>query len=134
MTMKKILFIFLGLALGLALVYLSFVGYIFFGPAISDYAHRTPFDSTSWKNEQLVNSLKNPIRLRMIDDLFKKHNLVGMSKNQIDDLLGVSKPTFRDYDYVYYLGPERGFISVDSELLGVKFKNNIVIEAKVLRD
>lgn len=122
--------------IGLALVYVSFIGYILLGPAVSDYTHRTQFDSASWKNEQLVDNWENPIRLRMVDDLLKKHELVSMSKNQIDELLGVPKPTgyFSDYDYVYWLGPERGFISIDSEWLGIKFQNNIVIEARILRD
>ena len=122
--------------LGLALVYVLFIGYIFLGPIVSDYANRTQFDSVSWKNDQLVDNWENSIRLRMVDDLLKKHELVGMTRNQVDELLGIPKPTgyFNDYEYVYWLGPERGFISIDSEWLGVKFKNNIVIEAKILRD
>ena len=117
-------------------LYISFIGYMFFVPAVSDYAKRRDFDSVSWKNEAIVNELENPIRLSMLDDLLKKHELVGMTRNQIDELLGVPKPTgyFNDYDYVYWLGPERGFISIDSEWLGVKFTNNIVSEAKILRD
>jgi hypothetical protein len=35
---------------------------------------------------------------------------------------------------VYWLGPERGFISIDSEWLGIKFKDNVVIEVEILRD
>ncbi|MSU55855.1 MAG: hypothetical protein EXS51_00890 [Candidatus Taylorbacteria bacterium] len=120
--------------LGLALVYVSIIGYLFLVPVISDYAHRTQFDSASWKDEQLVDNWENSIRLRMVDDLLRKHELVGMSKNQVDELLGVPKPTgyFSDYDYVYWLGPKRRFVSTDDEWLGIKFKNNIIVEAKIL--
>ena len=72
----------------------------------------------------------------MVDDLLKKHELIGMSKNQINELLGIPEPTgyFSDFDYVYWLGSERGLIPMDSEWLGVKFKNDIVIESMILRD
>ena len=121
---------------GLALVYVSFIGYILLGTPISDYAHRIQFDSASWKNEQLLNNSENPIRIRMVDDLLKKYELVGMSRNQVSELLGIPEPTryFSEYDYVYWLGPERSFISIDSEWLGVKFKNDTVVEVEILRD
>jgi len=60
----------------------------------------------------------------MVDDLLKKHQLVEMSRDQVNDLLGVPPVTahFREYDYVYWLGQERGAFAIDSEWLVLKFK------------
>ena len=120
---------------GSALAFVFLFGFLVFRPIAVDFFHRTRFDSTSWKNEKMA-SWNNPIRLRMVDDLLKEYKLVGMSREQIDELLGVPEPTglFQSYDYVYWLGPERGIISIDSESLCIKFNNDIVIEAKILRD
>ncbi len=59
-----------------------------------------------------------------------------MTKTEIDESLGVPPETnyFREYDYVYWLGPERGFMSIDSEWLGIRFENDVVLEARLLRD
>ncbi len=83
----------------------------------------------------MVNS-KDYVRIKMVDDLLNRNNLIGMSKNEVNDLLGVPPKTeyFSNYDYVYWLGPERGFMSIDSEWLVIKFENDKVIEAKITRD
>ena len=39
-----------------------------------------------------------------------------------------------DNNVVYYLGDERGFISIDSEWLVITFDNNIVVEVKIETD
>jgi len=119
---------------GFLLSYVLLVAYLFGRPVVSDYANRTPFDSVAWKRAE--ESINDPIRIWMVTDLLKRYSLQGMSRKQIDDLLGVPHPTsyFREYDYVYWLGPERGVISIDSEWLGIKFENDVVTEARILRD
>ena len=121
--------------LGFLLSYVGLLAYMFGGPVVKDYANRIPFDASKWQNEELVNS-RNPVRIRMVDDLLNKHNLVGMTKENLITLLGVPPKTgyFRNYDFVYWLGPERGFISIDSEWLVVKFDNDKVSEASLVRD
>jgi hypothetical protein len=54
----------------------------------------------------------------------------------LEALLGVPPPTpyFREYDYVYWLGPERGLFSIDSEWLVVKLQNDVVVAAEVVTD
>jgi hypothetical protein len=91
------------------------------------------FDSATWKGAE---GIRDPVRLMMVDDLLSRYKIVGMSRNEIDQLLGVPTPTmyFKDYDYVYWLGPERSYISVDSEWLGIRFENNIAVEARLLKD
>jgi hypothetical protein len=41
---------------------------------------------------------------------------------------------FREYDYVYWLGPERGFVSIDSEWLVVRCGGDVVVSAQVVTD
>ena len=93
------------------------------------------FDSAVWKNDELTQSSEYP-RIKMIDDLIARYDLNGMPKEKIDELLGVPPLTeyFKGYDYVYWLGPERGFMGIDSEWLCIKFDNGKVSEAKVLSD
>jgi hypothetical protein len=55
----------------------------------------------------------------LVDDLLRSHELRGRSRSEVVALLGEPPKTdyFREYDLVYWLGPERGFISIDSEWL-----------------
>lgn len=93
---------------------------------------RQSFDSSLWKNAEPPNS----IRLEMADDLLANHPLIGLSQPQIDALLGIPPKTayFPEYQYVYWLGPERGFIRIDSEWLTIKFVDGTVKEARIMRD
>lgn len=93
---------------------------------------RVRFDSSAWKSVPA----DDPGKLAMVDDLLARHQLVGMTRTEIDAMLGTppTTPFFQDYDYVYWLGPERGFISIDSEWLGIAFDGDIVVKAKLLRD
>ncbi|HEY7188102.1 MAG TPA: hypothetical protein VH436_16220 [Vicinamibacterales bacterium] len=62
------------------------------------------------------------IRRRMVDELFRRHNVRGESRAEIVALLG--EPTrmhyCKEFDLVYWLGPERGSISIDSQRLVIK--------------
>lgn len=76
-------------------------------------------------------------RNEMADDLLRRYQLIGMSREEIESLLGRPPATayFREFcDYVYWLGPERGFISIDSEWLCVSFNNDVVVRAEIVRD
>jgi hypothetical protein len=112
----------------------SILFFIFGVPVVKDYATRVSFDQAVWKAEN-THAAKG-MRIHMVDDLLRKHPLVGMSKAQVDDLLGVPPPTdyFRDYDYVYWLGPERGAFSIDSEWLVLKLANGSVVRAELVTD
>jgi hypothetical protein len=108
--------------------------FLLFGPVLEDYCQRTRFDSTAWKAGE--GSVHKPTHLRMVDDLLHRYRLQGMPRQEIENLLGKPPETdyFHDYDYVYWLGPERGFISLDSEWLCIKFENNVVTRADIRRD
>jgi hypothetical protein len=54
-----------------------------------------------------------------VDDLIAHTPIRGRSRADIVALLGEPSKTayFKDYDLVYWLGPERGLMSIDSEWL-----------------
>ena len=63
--------------------------------------------------------------------------LVGMSQQQVSSLLGPADDTdyFRNWDMVYWLGPERGFLSIDSEWLVLRLdEQKRVNDFAIVRD
>lgn len=76
------------------------------------------FQSALWKSTPATHDFTS-IRIRMVDDLLESHPLVGLSRTEVEALLGPADktPYFRNFDLVYMLGPERGFIAIDSEWL-----------------
>lgn len=98
--------------------------------------HRLDFDSSRWQSRAEVESA-DPVRIRMVDDLLGRYDLEGMGRAEVVELLGETDDTryFREYDFVYWLGPERGFMSIDSEWLVVRLDaNGRVNECRVVRD
>ena len=134
MIKLKTIIKFFGLIIFIGILgYLSLVGTLLFGPSIKSYVQRTSFNSIEWKDHLDDGS---SIKIKMVDDLLKKHQLIGMNKNDLEDLLGKPPKTdyFKDYEYVYWLGPERGLFGIDSEWLAIKFKDGNVIKVEILRD
>mgnify|MGYP000489447428 CR=1 FL=1 len=73
----------------------------------------------------------------MVDDLLSRHNFRGMTREQTVAILGEPDKTeyFRDWDMVYWLGPERGFMSIDSEWLVFQLDGQQkVTDYKIVRD
>jgi hypothetical protein len=75
-----------------------------------------PFDPVVWRDEaQTISS----VRSEMADRLIARGTLLGKTRAEVVELLG--EPTemglFSDWDLVYRLGPERGFIRIDYEWL-----------------
>ncbi|WP_164102270.1 hypothetical protein [Candidatus Laterigemmans baculatus] len=93
-----------------------------------------PLDPVAWRDDTLVGT---GIRLEMADHLVVRGTLTGLSRAEVVELLGEPPPTeyFRDWDLVYWLGPERGFISIDSEWLVIRFdESDRVAEYEIVRD
>ena len=134
--MKKKSFIsiaILALAIGgyFAYPYISFFTDMGFDAA-KERLNRLPFDSAKWKAGQ-----ENDIRIRMVDSLLHNYELRGKTRAEILALLGKPDNTgyFREYDLVYRLGAERGFISIDSEWLVFRLDtNDTVKECTIARD
>lgn len=94
------------------------------------------FDSATWRDTAPVYSKEAP-RGCMVDDLLAGDRLLGMPMDDVTVLLGVDPPTgyFADFDRVYWLGPERGLFSIDSEWLVIRVDSNRrVSEAKLVTD
>src|SRR4029079_14155045 len=104
----------LGLAVMLCVI--GAVGSFFFGDTIREHLRRRPFDAAAWRGEK---TLTNNIRIRMVDDLLRRHSFRGMTREQVAAIVGEPDKTeyFKGWDLVYWLGPERGFMSIDSEWL-----------------
>lgn len=81
---------------------------------------------------------KQDKRVWMVDDLLEKHEIVGMYRNEIIELLGEPSDTeyFKESDnIVYWLGTERGLVRIDSEWLVIWFDDkDIAIDVKIMRD
>ncbi|MCT6914678.1 MULTISPECIES: hypothetical protein [Bacillus] len=77
-------------------------------------------------------------RVHMVDDLMQKYKLTGKSNEEITKLLGAPTETRNGEEGIttsYYLGNERGFISIDSEQLVLQFdRNGRVMKYEILRD
>ncbi|PES61619.1 hypothetical protein CN507_28405 [Bacillus cereus] len=89
------------------------------------------FNQGRWLNDEEK-------RVYMIDDLLKRHKLIGKSNEEIIKLLGAPTKTSSlktGITTLYYLGNERSFIPIDSECLVLQLdKDGRVIEYKVQRD
>jgi hypothetical protein len=132
MTSKKlrnILTIAAGILLALVASGVMYWG-LFFSP--------TRFDRQTWLDGEKIDFPKTAPRLRMADALVRDAKLIGMTHGEVDALLGPQTDTHlmrSAYEYVYWLGPERGFFGIDSEWLVLNFdENGKVREALIARD
>jgi hypothetical protein len=106
---------------------LLLVGLVIFGLTTARYVryrvtHRQ-FDAAEWQ--------------RMAEDLLRRGLLLGLSRDSVEGLLGPVNSTehFRDWDFVYWLGPERSWISIDSEWLIIRLDaNGRVAKAELTTD
>ncbi|MBP9707348.1 MAG: outer membrane protein assembly factor BamE [Oligoflexales bacterium] len=62
----------------------------------------------------------------MADDLIASKLLDGLTKEKVEDLLGKPDKTeyFYGWDFVYWLGDERGVLRIDSEWLMINFNDD----------
>lgn len=92
------------------------------------------FDAATWDDESQA---WHGARLEMADRLLAQDILTGMTRAQVIAMLGEPSQEgyFREWDMVYWLGPERGFMSVDSEWLVLNLDGNgRVVECRIVND
>jgi hypothetical protein len=92
------------------------------------------FDPVAWQDEFQV---EQGVRLKMADRLIAQQSLLGKTRVEVVELLGDPTPTghFSDWDLVYWLGPERGFIRIDSEWLVLRLADDgRVVDNRIVRD
>lgn len=108
---------------------------------LPEWVSRKSFDSVAWKASGGGRSQE---RLRQVDALLASGTLDRRSRSSVLDLLGPDdsaegtgwgKGYFVDWALVYWLGRERGFISIDSEWLVFRFDGaGVVQEYRIVRD
>ena len=107
--------------------FLLFIFFHVFSPEIYNFSNRTPFDSKQWVewNDDIGDT---SLRWHMVKDLTKKYELVGMTVNEIKDLLG--EPTT---EYKTHLDYNLGMSGhgIDYGVLSLTVDNGIVIEYKI---
>jgi hypothetical protein len=93
------------------------------------------FDPAAWQDKALI---PQGIRLGMADRLLARGTLLGKTRAEVVAMLGKPPDTeyFREWNLVYWLGPERGgFFSIDSEWLVVRIGGDgRVAECRLVRD
>jgi hypothetical protein len=97
------------------------------------HEHFTP---VTWRDSAQA---MGPLAVRgcMVDDLLASHNFQGQTRAEVVGLLEEPWPTgyFRQYDLVYWLGPERGWLSIDSEWLVFRLDSlGRVADSRVVND
>ncbi len=73
----------------------------------------------------------------MIDDPLMTMPLVGLSRDRTHELLGTGDEggSWRNWDEVYLLGPERGAFRLDSERLVLRFgPDGRVVDYRIMTD
>ena len=97
---------------------LLFPLYYVFSPEITNYFNRTEFDQKKWKEWEETETTAC-LRWDMTNDLIEKHKLIGLSTQQIIDLLG--KPNVQSTSgFRYDLGMSRHGIDTGMLLLSIK--------------
>lgn len=108
--------------------FLLLIDSILSGPVIN----QRPFDA-----EERRRVGESEARQGMVDGFLQNHNPVGLTREEVVELLGEPPETtyFSDYDLVYWVGIERGFIRIDSEWLVIRIDDNEkVTEARLVSD
>lgn len=85
------------------------------GLLLTGCGSKTQFDQGRWRNADLGTSE----RAHMVASLFREHNLNGMGRTEIIELLGL--PALNDKwegsEMIYVLGPDRGLMAIGHESL-----------------
>lgn len=121
---KKIV---IGSVVILGLLFISLPIYYVLSPDIANYFSRIEFDQEKWKDWQETETTAC-LRWDMTHDLIKKHELIGLSLNEIIDLLGEPDRKFKN-EISYYLGMTRHGIDTGSLILTIK--NDKIIDYKM---
>ncbi|KMK75542.1 hypothetical protein [Alkalihalobacillus pseudalcaliphilus] len=102
------------------LISLSVIAPLFCLICLGIFVERATFSSEKWVSEPSE-------RVMIIDNFLHNTELIGKSLDEIVSLLGDPDENgyfADDMTMVYYLGPERSFISIDSEWLVISIEDN----------
>ena len=125
------------IVIGLAVLTVIVGGWLFLRSLSStSRCYERRFTPARWNDSTLA---FGPAAIRgcVVDDLLRRERLRGRTRAEIVALLGEPPRTeyFRDYDLVYWLGPERSMMSIDSEWLVFRLDSTgRVIEHRLVTD
>src|SRR5688572_19664512 len=85
--------------------YLIFILYLVVSPDLTNYFSRSDFDSEKWKTWEEAEDTMS-LRWDMVDDLQDKHELNGMTEQEIIELLG-EPGSKSNVEWTYDLGMAR---------------------------
>ena len=77
-----------------------------------------------WKDASQLNL---NVRLHMVDDLVARYDLKGMSRQEVEALLGKPDDVFSSWDTVYRLGPDRSSLSPGVEYLFLNIDDDGIV-------
>jgi outer membrane protein assembly factor BamE (lipoprotein component of BamABCDE complex) len=85
-----------------------------------------PFDRSVWLDPSLLDEVEgwnHSVRQQMVDDLLASSLKRGMSKSEVEQLIGPPDPHPLSHtgDWNYRLGADRNMLSADSEWLVIDF-------------
>ena len=92
------------------------------------------FDADAWARREQAH---DHVAEEIADGLLAKTTLRGMARAEVIRMLGMPTETskFKEWDFVYWLGPERGFMSIDSEWLVIRLgPDGRVADYRIVRD
>ena len=126
----------LAFGVGAALPWILLIAF-FMGPPALEYLGRHDFDAAAWRSavEPPSGIGRSEIRIKMVDDLIASGILDGMYRKEVEALLGPDDGRGGGGAERYWLGPERGFISIDGEWLSIRyFDNDRVKDYRLITD
>jgi len=107
--------------------YLLFVTTMIVSPSIKNFLNQTEFNSDKWKNWQ-ESEKELTLRWDMVSDLTSDHNLIGMTVQEVEILLGEPDRLSKD-SYSYYLG----LLGIDTGTLFLTIENGVVTDYNIHR-
>lgn len=117
------------------LFYVLLAAFLFLKPMYDDYSSRVPFEENTWRAADRLDA--SPSRVQMVDDLLAKNDFYGKTRSDVTALLGEPPDTgyFSNWDMIYWLGPERGLLSIDSEWLVFRLNDDSrVVDYQLVTD
>lgn len=101
------------------LIYIGLICLIIF---IFSYYPERPFQSEKWKKDPEK-------RFELSEDLIERNLLIGLNKQQVEQLLGKTESA-NETEWSYYIGFVPRFGSIDPDIIEITFKNGVVIQVK----
>jgi len=89
-----------------------------------------PFKEQEWKSAKY----QEWTRYRMYNDLTEKYKLIGMTREEINTLLGIPDRDYQGKCFWYEMGPDSAFIGIDSRWLAIYFENDRIVKYDIKYD